>query len=181
MITIALFRRLLLSTFMLAAGAAISTVSAQTAAPSATALSNPTPSATSIALAKELLTLKGGSQMFDGTVLGIIESAKDAYLPNNPQLSKPLNEVAAQLRQEFEPKKAELFNEVSRAYARHFTDQELRELLAFYKTTLGKKALVSESLAVEDGFKRAQEWTNQFSDIVLTRMRAEMKKKGFDL
>ena len=61
------------------------------------------------------------------------------------------------------------------------TEQELRELLAFYKTNLGRKVLSDESSAVEDGFKRAQEWTSEFSDQVLTKMRVEMRKKGHDL
>ena len=141
----------------------------------------PAPSANAISLAKELLVLKGGQQMFDGMISGVIESAKNSFLPSNPTLNTPLNDVTAQLRKEYEPKKAELFNDVARAYARHFTEQELRELLAFYKTTLGKKVLAEESPAVEDGFKRAQEWTNEFSDQVINRMRAEMKKKGYDL
>ncbi len=56
-----------------------------------------------------------------------------------------------------------------------------REYLAFYRTTLGKKVLASESMAVEDGFKRAQEWSNEFSDLVLSKFRAEMRKRGYDL
>ena len=78
-------------------------------------------------------------------------------------------------------RRLELANEVARVYARRFTEQELRELLAFYKTTLGRKVLTEEALAVEDGFKRAQDWTSEFSDQVLTKMRTEMRKKGFDL
>ena len=84
--------------------------------------SNPTPSANAIALARELLALKGGNEMFDGMVDGVIESAKNSFLPSNPTLNRPLSEVTAQLRKEYEPKKAELFNEVARAYARHFTE-----------------------------------------------------------
>jgi hypothetical protein len=147
----------------------------------AQALSNPNPNANSIALARELLVLKGGQQMFDGMVLGVIDRTRDALLPTNPSLSRPLQEVTAQLRTEFEPKKSEVFNEVSRAYARHFTESELKEMLAFYKTTLGRKVLSSESLAVEDGFKRAQEWSATFADQVMSRLRTEMKKKGHDL
>ena len=103
------------------------------------------------------------------------------FLPTNPQLATPLNEVTAQLRKEFEPKKQEVLNDVARSYARRFTDQELKELLAFYKTNLGKKMLTEEPLAIEDGIKRAQDWANDFSDQVLTRFRAEMKKRGYDL
>jgi hypothetical protein len=139
------------------------------------------PSANAITLAGELLALKGGSQMFGGMVDGVIESAKNSFLPNNPALNRPLNEVAVQLRKDFEPRKAELMHEVARVYARRFTEQELRELLAFYKTNLGKKVLSDEAPAVEDSFKRAQEWTSEFSDQVLTRMRAEMRKKGHEL
>jgi hypothetical protein len=142
---------------------------------------NPTPSPNAIAIAKELITLKGGVQMFEGVVGGVIESAKSTFLPTNPNLGKPLNEVTAKLQKEFEPKKAELVNEVARVYARHFTEQELRELLAFYKTALGKKVLVEEPAAIDDSFKHAQEWSNTFSLQVIDRLRAEMKKKGYDL
>jgi hypothetical protein len=181
MIAIAMFRRLLAGILIVLAGVVVSDLSAQNAPPRGAAFSNPAPSANAIALARELLVLKGGNEMFGGMVDGVIESAKNSFLPSNPTLNRPLSEVTAQLRKDYDPKKAELFNEVARAYARRFTESELRELLAFYKTTLGKKVLSSESQAVEDGFKRAQEWTNEFSDLVLNKMRTEMKKKGFDL
>ena len=143
--------------------------------------SNPNPSASAIAVAKELLALKGGVEMFNGMVNGVVESAKNAFLPTNPSLAKPLNEVATQLRTEYEPKKAEVYTEVSRAYASRFTEAEMKELLAFYKTSLGKKVLTEEPLAVEDAFKRAQDWSNTFSEQVIARFRTEMKKKGHDL
>src|SRR5262245_52142328 len=173
-IVLSLPRLLLAGAFALALGSA-GTVLAQAA------LSNPNPNANSVTLARELLILKGGNDMFAGMVTNVIDRTKDTFIPTNPSLSRPLNEVAVLLHKEFDPKKNELFNEVARAYARHFTETELREMLAFYKTTLGRKVLSTESLAVEDGFKRAQEWTATFSDQVMSRLRAEMKKKGHDL
>ena len=71
--------------------------------------------------------------------------------------------------------------EVAKAYAARFTEQELKEIVAFYKTALGKKMLVEEPLAIETGFARAKEWANTFSNEVMARMRSEMKKKGHDL
>lgn len=186
--------RVMLGALILALGLGVSSVVAQTPAPAprpaapaprpaapAAQATPGAPSANAIALAGELLALKGGPQMFGGMIDGVIESAKESYLPNNPSLARPLNEVAVQLRKEFEPKKAELMHEVARVYARRFTEQELRELLAFYKTNLGRKVLSDEAPAVEDGFKRAQEWTSEFSDQVLIKIRTEMRKKGFDL
>jgi hypothetical protein len=139
------------------------------------------PSPNSIALAKELIVLKGGHKMFDAIVPGTIEQAKNLFLPTNPNLSKPLTEVSTQLVTEFNGKTDELLNEVAKAYATRFSEQELKEIVAFYKTALGKKMLTEEPLALEDGFARAKDWAGAFSQQVVNRMRAEMKKKGYDL
>jgi uncharacterized protein len=142
---------------------------------------NPNPSPAAISIAKEIITLKGGAQMFDSVVPGVIETTKNQFIPTNPNLNKPLNDVAEKLRKDFDSKKGEVLNEVARVYARRFTEQELKELIAFYRTALGKKILVEEPAAIEDGLKRAQDWANDFSEQVIARMRNEMKKLGYDL
>jgi len=139
------------------------------------------PSAAALAAAKDLIALKGGNNMFDPIVPGVIESAKNTLLPTNPQVSSQLSEVAANLRKEFDGKRAELVNEVARIYARHFTEQELKDLAAFYRTPLGKKVITEEPVALDQSLRRAQEWANTFSEQIFARFRAEMKKKGYDL
>lgn len=140
-----------------------------------------TPSPQAIALAKELIVLKGGHQMFDAVVPGVIEQAKDVFLPTNPNLNKELVEVTGKLKLEYANKSDELFNEVAKVYAMHFTEQELKEIVAFYKTPLGKKMLAEDPVAIQEGLARAKDWANDFSGQVLGKMRAEMKKKGHDL
>jgi hypothetical protein len=139
------------------------------------------PSAASITAAKELVSLKGGATMFDPLVPGVIESAKNSLVPTNPQLQRPLNEVAAQLLKEYEPKRAEILNEVAKVYAQRFTEPELKEIAAFYKTPVGKKMITEEPIALDQSLKMAQAWATRFSDEVLERFRAEMKKKGYNL
>ncbi|MBO0755780.1 MAG: DUF2059 domain-containing protein [Bradyrhizobiaceae bacterium] len=139
------------------------------------------PSAAAVDLARQVILIKGGSNMFDPIVPGVIETAKNNFLPTNPGLSKDLNEVALQLRKEFEPKRAELLTEVARAYAERFSEQELKELLAFYKSPLGQKVVTEEPRALDAGMTKAQDWANNFSEAVMSRMRAEMKKRGHDL
>ena len=115
------------------------------------------------------------------SIPGVIESTKNSFLPTNPNLSRELNEVAAQLRKEYEAKKAELVYEVAIVYAKHFTEQELKELVAFYKSPLGQKMLKEEPVALDESFKRAQDWSIEFSDAVMGRFRTEMKKQGHQL
>jgi uncharacterized protein len=111
----------------------------------------------------------------------VIETAKNSLVPTNPNLTKELNDVAAQLRRDYEGKKAELVYEVALIYAKHFTDQELKELVAFYKSPLGQKMLKEEPLALDQGLKRAQDWSQDFSEAVFVRIRTEMAKKGHPL
>ncbi len=140
------------------------------------------PSATAIAVAQELVIAKGGAVMFDPVIPGVIESAKNSYVPTNPNLIKELNDVAAILHKELDaPKKAELLREVARIYAEHFTEQELKDIVVFYKTPLGQKLLREEPVALEQSFKRAQDWANAFSEVAMSRFRAEMQKKGHPL
>jgi hypothetical protein len=141
----------------------------------------PAPSATAIAAAKELVSLKGGATMFDPLIPGVIESVKNTFVPTNPQLGQPLNDVAAQLHKEYAAKRAELLNEVAKVYARHFTEQEIKDIVTFYKTPLGRKMIVEEPQALDESLKTAQNWATRFSDEVMERFRVEMKKKGYTL
>jgi hypothetical protein len=139
------------------------------------------PSPGALAAAKELVTLKGGGSMFDPLIPGVIESAKNQFLPINPNLSGPLTEVANQLHKEYAPKRAELLDLVAKIYAQHFTEAELKDIVAFYKTPAGKKMQAQEPIAIKQSLDAAQEWANQFSDTVLQRFRTEMAKKGHKL
>jgi hypothetical protein len=139
------------------------------------------PSPGTLAAAKELVTLKGGGAMFEPLIPGVIESAKAQFLPTNPTLAAPLNEVATALHKEYGPKRNELLDIVAKTYAQHFTEAELKDIVAFYKTPAGKKMVAQEPIAINQSLKEAQEWANQFSDVVLQRFRTEMQKKGYKL
>lgn len=139
------------------------------------------PSAAAVAVAKELLDLKGAARMFDPLVPGIIETVKNNYLQTNPALFKDLSDVAAQLRTELAPKRAEVINQVATLYAQRFSEQELKDVVAFYKTPVGKKFVTEEPTVIEQSLATAQNWSQKLSEEVLSRFRAEMKKKGHDL
>ena len=134
-----------------------------------------------IAAAKELVTLKGGNSMFAPLIPGVIERVKQTFVPTNPQLIGQLNEVGDQLKKEYAPKSAEIDNEIAKVYAQHFTEAELKAIIAFYKSPVGHKMLTEEPKAIEQSLKGAQDWAAKFSEVVLERFRTEMKKKGYDL
>jgi hypothetical protein len=141
----------------------------------------PAPSAASIAAAKEIMEIKGGLKMFEPIVVGVIEQHKNIMLQANPLLSRDLNEVTNKLRIELAPRRAELDADVIRIYAQAFTEQELRELLAFYKSPLGKKLVDQEPKILDNSMSRATEWADKLAQEVVQKIRAEMRKKGHNL
>jgi uncharacterized protein len=139
------------------------------------------PSAASVSMAKELIALKGATTMYDPIVRGVVEHAKIILLRTNPMLSKELGEVTAKLHTEYASKVGELREIVARIYASRFTEQELKDALAFYKTPLGKKLIEQEPAILDQSMKDAQTWGDRLSQEVMNKMRAEMKKKGHEL
>jgi hypothetical protein len=138
-------------------------------------------SANAIALAKEIIVLKGSAHMFDPVVPNLVDKTKTMLMQTNPMLSKDLNDVAAKLRTELAPRASELLELMAKLYAAAFTEQELKDALAFYKSALGKKITTTEPRILEQAFEQADVWADKFAEEVISRMRAEMKKKGHDL
>ena len=139
------------------------------------------PTAAAIDTAKEIIALKGAAVIFEALIPGVIEQGKSMFEQQNPALGKDLGEVAAKLRAEFAPRFADLMTEVATLYASSFTEKEIKEILAFYKSPVGKKMISEEPKALEKSMTFAQDWAVKFSDEVLVKMRSEMKKKGHDI
>jgi uncharacterized protein len=139
------------------------------------------PSPAALASARELMELKGVKSLVEPVVVGVIEQTKGTILQTNPGLTKDLDEVSAQLRNEYQPRVAEMTNEIVQLYAQRFSEQELKEVIAFYKSAAGKKMLAEEPRILDATYARLQQWAIRFQDEVMTRLRAEMKKRGHNL
>jgi hypothetical protein len=139
------------------------------------------PSASALATAKEIIIAQNGTAVLTPLIPGVVEQAKLLLLQQNPSLSKVLNEVGDQMRTEMAPRFDELTNEMARLYASRFTEQELKDVLAFYKSPLGKKVMTEQPVITEQTLNFAQTWANSLSDVVLARMRDELKKRGYSL
>ena len=99
------------------------------------------PSAAAMATAREIVTVTGATALFNPLVAGVVEQAKLLFLQQNPGLAKDLNEIATKMRSDLAPRFSELVNEVARNYAVNFTEPELKDVLAFYKSPAGKKLI----------------------------------------
>jgi hypothetical protein len=139
------------------------------------------PSAATIALGREIVELKGGIGMFDTIIDGVLEHHRQMLVQVNPNISTDLGTIIQQLRTQYVPRLPQIHTEIGRAYAIQFTESELRQILAFYKTPLGKKLIEAEPKAIDEATKRVDAWATKFADEVMAKMRDELKKKGHSL
>jgi hypothetical protein len=140
---------------------------------------NPSPAA--MLMAKEIIEMKGATSTFDPLIQGVIEYHRNILIQTNPNLAGEIEKVAAKLMVDLQGRKVELQQELARTYAQHFTDQELRDALAFYRTPLGRKLVTQEPKAMEETMKAADVWSRKLADEVVIKLREEMKRRGHNV
>jgi hypothetical protein len=175
-----------LSTVMFAAGLgfslAFSGLPAMAQPAPATALPQIKPaSPAAIAAAREILAMKNVSAQYAGAVPNIVQRTKDALLQNNLNYQKDLNEVAVMVAQALAGREKEIGEQMAKIYASDFTEQELTELVKFYKSPLGQKLLAQEPKSIMASIGYMNQWAQAFAAEVDAQFRAEMRKRGKEI
>ena len=150
---------------------------ALTALPAAAQQPKPA-SPAAIAAAREILAMKNASAMYSQAVPNIVEQTKNQLMQTNLNYQKDLNEVAVVVAQKLAGKEKEIGEGMAAVYAGEFTEQELKDLVTFYKSPLGQKLLTTEPRAIQQSMGFMNQWAQQFAETVNGEFRAEMRKRG---
>jgi hypothetical protein len=134
-----------------------------------------------IAAAKEILAMKNASAMYASAVPNLVAQTKDALLQANLNYQKDLNEVAVIVAQQLNGREKELGEGMAAIYASEFSEQELKDLVTFYKSPLGQKLLTTEPKAIQLSMQFMTQWGRTFSETVNAAFRAEMRKRGKEI
>ncbi|MBY0382919.1 MAG: DUF2059 domain-containing protein [Xanthobacteraceae bacterium] len=137
---------------------------------------NPSPAA--MAVAKQIIAVKHIDEIYKGAVPGLVERTKGVLLQSNLNYQKDLNEVAVKVAKELAGREQEIGTEIAKIYASHFTEQELKDLLAFYQSPLGKKAVEEEPQVFVASRQYMEQWAQTFSEEINGKFRAEMRARG---
>jgi hypothetical protein len=134
-----------------------------------------------MAAAREILAMKNVSTMYVNAVPSIVQRTKDALLQNNLNYQKDLGEVAVIVAQKLAGREKEIGEGMAKAYASQFTEQELKDLVTFYKSPLGQKLLTTEPTAIQLSMAFMNQWAQAFAEIVNGEFRGEMRKRGKEI
>ena len=136
------------------------------------------PSASAIALARELLDLKRANNFYKDSSSALVDRVRVGLLQANLNYQKDLGEVAEKVKQDMRARDNEIGAEMARLYAIDFTEDELKALVAFYKSPLGQKLLDQEPKAMQGVMQFVGEWTQRVMDETRAKFYEEMKKRG---
>ena len=143
---------------------------------SAQAQQQPSPAA--IALATQLLEIKGGLAAFDPAIDGVIIHHKSILLQINPNLTKDIDAVGAMMTRGCPG--------ASRRPAPRGCDR-LRERIqragperpdCLLQDAARQEVIEAEPKAGQEFTQRAQDWVEKYAETTMEKMRAEMKKRG---
>ena len=173
----------ILSAAGLAVGLALTAVPAEAQQKNAPAATTPLKpgSPAAIAAAKEILAMKNASAMYANAVPNLVEQTKNVLMQSNLNYQKDLNEVAIIVAKNLAGREKEIGEGMAQVYANEFTEQELKDLVTFYKSPLGQKLLANEPRAIQFSMSYMNQWAQQFAAVIDQAFRAEMKKRGKDI
>src|ERR1700730_9111437 len=102
--------------------------------------------------------MENTAAMYANAIPSIVQQTKQVLLQNNLNYQKDLNEVAVIVAQGLAGREKEIGEGMAKIYANEFTEQEMNDLVTFYKAPLGQKLLASEPRAIQFSMSYINQW-----------------------
>jgi len=119
-----------------------------------------------------------GAQMAALVSNQVVDSMKQTQPGMPERVAAVVKEtLTAEFTKAFEPK-GELMTKMVGIYASHFTPQEVKALLAFYGTDVGRKAVSVLPMLAQEGAALGQQWGQQNMSRVLGVLQQRLRDEG---
>jgi hypothetical protein len=122
----------------------------------------------------------GIARSFDSIIPTMAEQIRKNAV-TRPDLAKDLDEVLKGLDSEMELQKQRLINIAARIYAKRLNEAELTDIVTFFRSPAGKRYVETQPQILDDMVGAMQDWTQEVSEYIMVRTRAEMGKRGHQL
>jgi hypothetical protein len=138
------------------------------------------PSAAHLAVARDVALGSGMTRSFDSITDQMLGQLTQMNV-TRPEIRQDLDQVVEALKPEMEQQKQLMVTAAARVFAQRMTEAELKDVTAFFKSPSGLKYVQAQPVILDDIVKEIATWTQNVSEYILIRARAEMKKRGHEL
>jgi uncharacterized protein len=157
---------------------------AQTAPPTGPAAAAPAAPAFTeahLAAAREVVTGSGLSRGFDGMAGQIADQLRSSISRQRPELIKDMEEALRPIVLDLSTQTGPMIVAAARLFAARLTEPELKEIGAFFKTAAGQKYVNTQGPMLNELFAEMQVYSQTLGNVMMDRLREEMRKKGHQL
>jgi uncharacterized protein len=139
------------------------------------------PSPSHLAAARALVIACGMSRSFSIIIPQFMDQIGSSLTQTRPELLHDLNAVLTALKPEFDKQADEMVDIAAQIYVKQMSEQDLKAAVAFFESPAGKKYVETQPAFLTAVVTAMQGWQGKISTDMMTRVRAEMKKKGHEL
>lgn len=139
------------------------------------------PNAGAEAAARELVDTIKLADQFKVMLPVIFRQMKPAIVQNRPEVDRDFDALAPKLLDSMSARVDELQSAVVLIYASNFTEAELRDLIAFYRSPTGQKLLQKTPFVTQQTMIAGQKFGQSAAADLQKQMREELRRKGHDL
>ena len=136
------------------------------------------PSDAHLTAAIEVVKLSGISRSIDLIVPQMVDKARQLFSKMRPELAGDIEKSIKDLQPDFDQQKTLALQIAARSFALRLSEPDLKELETFFKSAIGKKYVESQPAIVEQMTRSLDGFTQQLSQVVVDKMREDLKKKG---
>jgi hypothetical protein len=115
---------------------------------------------------------------FDGILPDLMVETKMRLISMRPDLYKQISVVVEAQASALIVRRNDLDNDIARAWARAFTDDELKQINTFFASDVGKKYKSAAPQVGADIIQAGQNWADRLSGEMYDRSMAELTKQG---
>jgi hypothetical protein len=137
------------------------------------------PSPEAMAAARELIVTMRAADYFKTLMPAIMQQLKPAIVQNRPQVERDYDAIVPLLLDSMNAN--EIIDQIAALYARNFSVEELREVVAFYRGPTGQKFVQKLPLITQESMVIGQRFGQSIGAEIRGRIVEELRKRGHDI
>jgi hypothetical protein len=111
----------------------------------------------------------------------IMQQLKPAIVQNRPQVERDYDAIVPLLLDSMNARVNEIIDQIAALYARNFSVEELREVVAFYRGPTGQKFVQKLPLITQESMVIGQRFGQSIGAEIRGRIVEELRKRGHDI
>jgi hypothetical protein len=130
--------------------------------------------------AVEAFAKAGAARGFDSVLPAVADRTKNFLIRTRPDLHRQISETVDVVALEMVARRADLGREVAAVWAARFTEEELKQIAAFFGSEAGRKYADIGPQVITDSFEVVQAWSETVAEEMLAAARKALTDQGVE-